>query len=121
LRERTRDKIGKVIKRRHLVTTGVTVKSYIKYFAVPKGGDDVQMVYDATANKLNESMWVPTFWLPTINSLVWVVDRGSWMTDRDVGNMFLNYQVHKIVHPFTAVDLSCLYEDPGEAGPRWAV
>ncbi len=43
------------------------------------------------------------------------------MTDRDVGNMFLNYQLHKEVRPFTAVNLSCLYEDPAEAGPRWAV
>ncbi len=121
LGEQTRDKIGKGIKRRYLVTMGIAVKSYIKYFAVPKGDNDVQMVYNAMGNKLNESVWVPTFWLLMINLLVWAVDRGSWMMDRDVGDMFLNYQLHKDVHPFTAVDLSYLYEDPGEAGPRWAV
>jgi hypothetical protein len=43
------------------------------------------------------------------------------MTDRDVGNMFLNYQLHEEVCLFTAVDLSCLYEDPVEAGSKWAV
>jgi hypothetical protein len=77
LREWTRDKIGKVIKLRYLVTSGVVVKSYIKYFAVPKVDNDVRMVYDVTANKLNESVWVPTFWLPTIDMLVRGVDRGS--------------------------------------------
>ncbi len=60
-------------------------------------------------------------WLPTIDLLVWVVDKGCWIMDRDVGDMFLNYQLHKDVSPFTALDLSCLYDDPEEAGPRWAV
>jgi hypothetical protein len=72
------------------------------------------------ANKLNK-IWVPAFWLPTIDLHVWVVDKGSWMTDRDVGDMFLNYQLHEDIHPFTAMDLSCFYEDPEEAGARWAV
>jgi hypothetical protein len=101
--------------------TGIVVKSYIKYFAVPKGDNDVQMVYNAMANNLNERVWVPTFWLPMINLLVRAVDRGSWMTDGDMGDMFLNYQLHGDVRPFTAVDLSYLYEDPGGGGPRWAV
>jgi len=62
------------------------------------------MVYDATANKLNEAVWVPSFWLPTIDTLVRNVRRDSWMTDRDIGDMFLNYQLHEEVRPFTAVD-----------------
>ena len=76
-----KDKISKVVKRRYLLTMGIIVKSLIKYFAVPKGEDDVRMVYDATANKLNECIWVPLFWLPTIDSLVRALDRESWMTD----------------------------------------
>jgi hypothetical protein len=32
-----KDKISKVVKRRYLLTTGINVKSLIKYFAVPKG------------------------------------------------------------------------------------
>ena len=40
------------------------------------------------------------------------------MTDRDVGDMFLNYQLHEEVRPFTAVDLSCLRAGQG---PAWAV
>ena len=70
IRAKTREKIGKVIKRRFLLTTDLPIKSFIKFFAVPKGEDDIRLVYDATANKLNECVWVPSFWLPTINSLV---------------------------------------------------
>ncbi len=69
------------------------MKSYIKYFAVPKGGDNIRMVYDATANKLNEAVWVPTFWLPTIDTLV-----------RNIGR-----------------DLTCLRGSPAKGGPEWAV
>jgi hypothetical protein len=118
---KTKEKIGKMIKRRYLLPTDSLVKSYIKYFAVPKGEDDIRMVYDATANKLNEAVWVPTFWLPTIDLLVSVVGSTSWMTDRDVGDMFLNYQLHKDVRPFTGVDLTSLYDGPEEPGPRMAV
>jgi hypothetical protein len=37
-----KDKISKVVKRRYLLTMGIIVKSLIKYFAVPKGEDDVR-------------------------------------------------------------------------------
>lgn len=68
IRLRVKEKISKGVRRRYLVSTGLKIKSLIKYFAVPKGEDDVCMVYDATANRLNECVWVPTFWLPTIDS-----------------------------------------------------
>jgi hypothetical protein len=55
------EKINKVIRRRYLLTFGITIKLYIKYFAVPKGEDNIRMVYDATTNMLNEAVWVPTF------------------------------------------------------------
>jgi hypothetical protein len=118
---KTRERIGKVIKRRYLLTTDMPIKSFIKFFAVPKGGDDIQLVYDATENKLNECVWVPSFWLPTIDSLVCACDVDTWMTDRDIGDMFLNFQLHASVVPFTGVDLASLYNDVDEVGPRWAV
>ena len=121
IRARTKEKIAKVLKRRYLLPSDSLVKSNIKYFAVPKGDDDIRMVYDATANKLNEAVWVPTFWLPTIDSLVRAVCSSSWMTDRDVGDMFLNYQLHEDVRPFTGVDLTPLYAGPEDPGPRLAV
>jgi hypothetical protein len=71
LREKTREKkIGKVFKRRYLISTCLAIKSFIKYFVVPKGEDDIRLVYNATANKLNKCVWVPSFWLPAIDLLV---------------------------------------------------
>ncbi len=115
---KTKEMIEKVIKRRYLLTLDLAINFFIKYFAVPKGEDDICMVYNATANKLNEAVWVPTFWLPTINSLVWAVGNDSWMMDRDIGDMFLNFQLHEEVRPFTSIDLNCIYDGPKDPGPR---
>jgi hypothetical protein len=52
LREKTREKIGKVFKHWYLLPTGLAIKPFIKYFVVSKGEDDIRLVYDATANKL---------------------------------------------------------------------
>jgi hypothetical protein len=49
------------------------------------------------------------------------VDKDSWMTDRDMGDMFLNYQLHESVVPYTGVDFSSLYKGKDEVGPRWGV
>jgi len=35
--------------------------------------------------------------------------------------MFLNFQLHVSVVPFTGVDLSSLYNNLDELGPRWAM
>ncbi len=121
MRAKAKKKIFKVAKKRYLLTTGIKVKSLIKYFAVPKGEDDIRLVYDAMANKLNNCVWVPTFWLPTINLLVRALDKDSWMTDHDVGDMFLNFQLHESMKQFTGVNLSSLYKTESEPGLRWVV
>ncbi len=54
LLEMAKLKILKVVKRRYLHTSDVNLKSLIKYFAVPKGEEDIRLVYDAMANRLNE-------------------------------------------------------------------
>jgi hypothetical protein len=120
MRAKAKEKIFKVVKRQYLLTSGIKVKSLKKYFTVPKGEEDICLVYNATAN-LNDCVWVPTFWLPTVDSLVRALDKDSWMTDQDVGDMFLNFQLHESVKPFTGVDLSSLYKTEAETGPRWAV
>ena len=42
------------------------------------------------------------------------------MTDRDVADMFLNFQLHQSVMPFTGIDLAPLREAEDE-GPRWLI
>jgi hypothetical protein len=116
-----RKKIRKFVEQKYIAPPTGWIRSLIKYFAVPKGDDNVRIVSNATANRLNKCIWVPSFWPPTINTLVCALDKNSWMMDRDVGDMFLNYQFHSLAMPFTGVDLLLLYESKDEVGPRWAV
>ena len=67
-REQMKSKVEKVMNRRYLLRTGRRMKSLIRYFGVPKGDSDIRMVYDATANRLNDAVWVPSFWLRTADS-----------------------------------------------------
>ncbi len=61
------------------------------------------------------------FWLPTINTLVRNVGHNLWMTNCNVGDMFLNYQLHDKILLYMAVDLTCLQDSPKETGPEWVV
>lgn len=117
-------KIEKVIKRRYMtkVCTGLKLCSLIKYFAVPKGDDDFRMVYDGTASGLNDAVWAPSFWLPTVESLVRALDSNSWMADRDIGEMFLNFQLHETAWPFAGVDIRPILDEKRKCSmDRWYV
>eukprot|EP00975_Prorocentrum_lima_P034968 7347808-Prorocentrum_lima.AAC.1 len=58
LREELRNKLEKVVNRRYVVEAVISLKLLIKYFPVEKGEDDIRMVLDATANELNDAVWV---------------------------------------------------------------
>ena len=106
MRSRVREKIEKVIHRCYMVCDDTHLKSYIRYFGVPKGDDDIRLVYDGTTSglNLNDSLWVPSFWLPIIDSVTRALGADSYMADRDVGDCFLNYQLlDPAVVPFTQV------------------
>ncbi len=101
IRIKAKEKIAKVLRRRYLVTTGINIRLLINYFVVPMGKDNVRIVYNTMANELNECVWVPTFWLPTIDLLVRALDEHSWMTDQDVGDMFFELPtalIHDAIH-----------------------
>jgi hypothetical protein len=77
-------------------------------------------VYDGTASGLNDALWAPSFWLPTIDSLVRALDADSWMADRDIGDMFLNFQLHESLWPFAGVDISPILDEEGKISKqRW--
>ena len=103
-----RDKILKMIQRRYLVTPSSKVASLIQFFAVPKGEGDYRVVYHAGANGLNDCVWAPPFFLPTVESLLRIVDGTSCMEDRDIGEMFLNFELHPNTRRFTGVDVGPL-------------
>jgi hypothetical protein len=85
------------------------IRSLMPYFDVPKGTNDIRMVYDGSANGLNGTMWAPWFSLPTVNSLVHALEPGYWMADNDVGEMFHNFMLHKDVREHCGLDLTLYF------------
>ena len=119
-----RDKILKVIKKRYLVVPETKLRSVISYFGVPKGVidgiiQDWRIVYHAGANGLNDCVWAPPFWLPGVGSLVRMLDLTSVMEDRDIGEMFLNFELHPQVMKYVGVDLAPLKFTKEECAHRW--
>lgn len=113
-RRKIQEKVSKVLKRRYL---GVgAVKSLISFFAVPKGPDDIRVVYNGTSSGLNGVMWVPRFPLPTLARHLRQVGPRTHMADADLGEMFLNFPLHWILKELCGVDLS--QHVPLESGKR---
>ena len=69
------------------------VRSLSTFFCIPKGDQDVRIVYDMTKCSLNACLWSPRFYMPTPDSVFDAIEYESWMGDIDQGEMFLNYPV----------------------------
>ena len=105
-RNRVKDKVNGVRGRRYIQPGGV--KSTTGFFDVPKGDTDIRMVYDATKCGLNDALWTPNFFLPTIDSILRNADDETWFGDIDLGEMFLNYWLDEELRPYAGVDVSLL-------------
>jgi hypothetical protein len=93
------------VRKRGYVRQGF-VKSLIRYFAVPKGNTDIRMVYDGTASGFNDSVFVPTFGLPTVETLLRGTGPDTWMVDLDIGDMFLNFMLAEDARELVGIDLT---------------
>ena len=82
---------------------------------------DWRIVYHAGANGLNDKVWVPSFWLPGINSLIRILGLSSVMEDRDIGEMFLNFELHPAVRKFAGVDVGPLNFSKEECAHRCCI
>ena len=108
-------KLTKVRARRYIGPAEVLALT--NFFAVPKGLTDIRMVYDGTRSGLNHRVWVPSFTLPTLDSLLRCVDSTTHMGDIDVGEMFLNFVLHLSLVALCGVDLTLYFPEdvpPGE-------
>lgn len=83
-----------------------SVKSLISFFTVPKGDADVRVVFDGTRPGLNDTIWAPSFHLPTIKSLLPMVEPGSWQSDIDVGEQFYNYCLDPNLRAYCGLDVT---------------
>lgn len=77
----------------------------MSFFAVPKGTDDIRVVYDATKSGLNSAIWAPNFMLPTATSILNNASEYTFFCNIDLGEMFLNYFLDKRIRPLAGVDL----------------
>jgi hypothetical protein len=106
-----REKLAKVRDRRY-ITPGF-VKLLMSFFSVPKGDDDVHMVYDGTVSRLNDLIWVPRFILPTFEAHLRAVDEGTHMANADVGECFLHFILHADLRELAGVDLTHYFGEDG--------
>ena len=81
------------------------VTSLISYFGVPKGVSDIRLVFDGTKSGLNSRLWAPSFCLLTVESLLPILEPGTWQSDIDIGEQFYNYLLHPSIQPFCGIDV----------------
>ncbi len=104
IRQKAISKIAQVRKRKY-ISPGF-VQSLTDFFSVPKGDDDIRMVYNGTSSGLNDVLWVPSFPLPTVDSLLRAVHPDTWMADTNLGEMFLNFVLHETLRKLAGVDVT---------------
>jgi hypothetical protein len=114
-------KLQSVRDKNYIAGGGDPVESLTSFFHVPKGDEDIRMVYDGTASGLNDSLWVPRFGMPTIRTHLRGVEPGTFMADVDIGEMFLNFMLHPLIRPYTGVDLTHFFlsEDGSKVWESW--
>ena len=64
------------------------------------------MVYNRTSSGIKSSLWEPHFVLPKVGSTIWSVERGTFMEDRDIGEMLLNFMLSKELRSFYGMDIT---------------
>lgn len=107
VRELMKEKLN-VIRKKGYVEDG-KIDSFMSFFDVPKGKDDIRMVYDGSKSGLNDSLWAPWFPLPTVDCLVRALEPGYYMADNDVGEMFHNFMLHSELRKYCGLDLTLFF------------
>ena len=112
------EKIAKVKRRNYIGKCGSFV-TLSNYFPVPKGENDIRMVYDLTASGLNAALWAPRFWMPTMTNVVDCAVHTSWFGDVDAGEMFLNLPLDLRMRKYCGVDISWMKKDGTQLWECW--
>jgi hypothetical protein len=86
---------------------------------VPKGADDIHVIFYGTESGLNAVLWAPWFSLRTSSSLARIIESGTFMGDADTGEIFLNFFMDKSIFPFAGVDLAPFLGKQGDSVVCW--
>ncbi len=65
------------------------------HFSVPKGLEDIRMVYNGMHCGLNDVLWAPCFGLPMVKQTLHALSPGYMQCDLDVREQFPNFYLHK--------------------------
>jgi hypothetical protein len=87
------------------------VKLLTTFFGVPKGEDDMRVVYDGSLPGLNSSLWCSWFIIPNTNSHLRTVEPVTFMSDIDITEMFLNFFLDCHLKKYDGVHLTSYFED----------
>ncbi len=117
-KEKVKKKCNKVRKLQY-VNKG-PIDSEIDVFHVPKGEDDIRLVYHGTSCGLSDVLWAPWFAVPTVGTTHRAIIPGTISGDSDVGDMFHNFMMHKSLQPFVGVNFRAL-EEPEAEVPIWDI
>ena len=109
IKSKMMNKWSKVIRRQYIKSGPVI--SLTGSFPVPKGENDIRMVYDATKCGLNSQLWSPNFMLPTIDMTLRHVNHTGWFGDIDLGEQFLNFPLHGDLRPYAGIDATELRQE----------
>ena len=80
------------------------VGSLAHYFHVPKGPNNIRIVYNGTGCGLNAVLWAPRFGLPYVTHTTRSLMPGYCQCDLDVGDMFLNFLLHNDLKQMSGVE-----------------
>ena len=94
------------------------MRSYIDYFAVPKGLDDIRMVLNGSSCGLNDAVFASNFWLPMSRTMTRLLSFGYRVVDIDIGEMFPNFPLHHLLRSYSGVDLTPLKDSLGNLIPQ---
>ena len=80
------------------------VTNSVDYFPVPKGEDDIRVVFDGSSCGLNKALWAPNFYLPSASLAVMLLSFSTWMSDMDFGEMFHNFPMEDRLRKCSGVE-----------------
>ena len=107
-------KIEKVRNRRY-ITSG-TVLSLTTFFHIPKGDNNIRLVYRISVCGMNEALWSTKLWMPSVENVLDTAIHSSWFGDVDSSEMFHNYKLSEKAQTYAGVDVS--WDEKGKA-LRW--
>ena len=84
-----------------LFSRGYIIKGLIlaltSFFSMPKGTNDIRIVFDASVRGLNDYLGDPNFMLPSMGSLIMMMGPETYMVNLDVGWMFTNFRLSSVL------------------------